>query len=198
MALQDKIWKACTIHEVAAEFLKSERHRVVNGKRHEAAPLLADDLKLIDRPDLQNPLDNHRRWHLLYQLRGPLLVEIPPDTEWYRVSNLTPQDFPELHIIARCGWDDAGGKDRNELFAASKRCSKILKTMPTEWGALILWGHSKAGPFTIIEGNNRLAAYAALLNPLPLNTPVIIGLSPTLFHYHIFDPAGMIADDLWK
>jgi hypothetical protein len=153
---------------------------------------------LIDQPDFHNADDNHRRLRLLYQLRGPLLTEIPPDTAWYQVSNLTPHEFPQLHIIARCGWDDLESKDRNELIPAAKRNPKILKTPPMEWAAPILWGHSKDGPFTIIEGNNRLAAYAILENPPVLDIPVIVGLSLTPFYYHIFDPPNFIADDLWK
>jgi hypothetical protein len=62
-------------------------------------------------------------------------------------------------------------------------------------GDPILWGHSKAGPFTIIEGNKRLIAYAAT-GETTINIPVLIGLSPMRCLWHILDQAPPIMQDL--
>jgi hypothetical protein len=198
MPLAQKTWQPADIHEVALEFLRAERHRLEALERQEGSSSLADDLALINRADLADPLENHRRWRLLYLLRAPLFAEIPPDTEWFRVDTLTGHELDELHIIARCGWDDPEGRDRNELRLAARRNPKTLKTMPIEWPSPVLFGHGKDGPFTIIEGNNRLAGYAVLKDPPPLNIPVFIGLSQTPFYFHIFDPESFIAADFWQ
>jgi hypothetical protein len=98
---------------------------------------------------------------MLCMIRAPFIGELRADTRWYEVDNLTDEDLPELHVVARCGWDDPSGQDKNELFkVAARRKSELLRELPQSWKPIILWGHGKRGPFTIVEGNNRLVAHA--------------------------------------
>jgi hypothetical protein len=194
MSLADMIWKRVSVHRVVAEFLRNEPHRLeltLSPASHaRLAPLIAS-------PNLGDPAENHARLRLLYLIRRPLIGEIPPDTQWHEVHNLTDNELAELHVIAHSGWD-APGQDRNELLQVAARMPRTLSGPPSSWPPPILWGHSKAGPFTIIEGNNRLTAYAAA-SPRPrLAIPVLVGVSPTPCFFHIFDPTAWVANDLWK
>ena len=153
-------------------------------------------MPMITAPNTSDPLENHARLRLLHLIRRHLIGEIPPDTRWHEVRDLTDNELTELHIIAQCGWD-APGQDNNELLSVAVRMPKPLLGQPSIWCPLLLWGHDKAGPFTIIEGNNRLVAYASS-GARGVAIPVLIGLSPTPCLFHIFDQCGVIANDLWK
>jgi hypothetical protein len=61
-----------------------------------------------------------------------------------------------------------------------------MHSPPSNWGTPILWGHDRKGPFTIIEGNHRLVAYASQANKSGLSVPVFVGLSKTPCFWHIF------------
>jgi len=182
-------WTPVSIHEVVAEFLKSERDTA-------AGFIQSAMTSIIDNPDLTNSLQNHLRLKLLFIIRRWIVGEIPLDTIWYEVQNLTDQELNELHVIARCGWDDPG--DRNELRKVAMRKPEKLISGPIDWRRPVLWGHSKDGPFTIIEGNHRLIAYASNSSTSGLKISALVGLSPTPCTYHIHDPADVIARDLWK
>jgi hypothetical protein len=134
--------------------------------------------------------------------RNVFLVEIPPDTKWYEVRNLTDEDLNELHVVNYHDFNDP--KDQNELVKVvarkaaveQKRQEKIeARGPPTDWDPPILWGHTKAGPFTIIEGNKRLIAYAAS-GQTGMDVPVLIGLSPMRCHWHTLDNATFLMYDL--
>ncbi len=187
MALAEKTWTRISVHEFVLEFLRSEEGRLSPG----TLPAL------LNSPDLSNPSDNHQRLRLLYVIRRWLIGEIPLDTEWYRVDSLTDNELHEIHGIARCGLDEPNGRDKNELFKVAKRIPEPLTKHPSTWHNPILWGHDKKGPFTIVDGNHRLRAYASN-DQQGVRIPVIIGLSPTPFFFHIFDRCGFIANDLWK
>jgi len=90
-------------------------------------------------------------------------------------------------------WNDPA--DKNELALVAVRKPLQLKALPASWEQCILWGHDKKGPFTIIEGNNRLIAYKASAQT-GLNIPVLVGLSPTRCIWHILDNCGFLMQDL--
>jgi hypothetical protein len=184
MSLSDMTWKRVPVHHMVAAFHRSEQHRIAGARPPELA-----------RPDLEDPQQNHQRLRYLLLIRRLLIGEIPPDTDWYEVDNLTDADLPRLHVIARCGWDDP--RDRNELHQVAARRPEPLLKPPTEWPPVILWGHQRGGPFTIIEGNHRLTAYAACGSRGGLVIPVLVGLSPTPCFWHVFDQCGKLANDLW-
>src|SRR5258708_30257062 len=95
MALADCQWVPISIHEMALQFLRAERHKFP-----------VDLHPRIDTPQIQDPLENHLRIWMLYRIRAALIGEVPPDTQWYRVSDLTDNELDELLVIARCGCDD--------------------------------------------------------------------------------------------
>jgi hypothetical protein len=174
-------------NQLVHAFLVAERDRVL------CLPGVTS--ALLDSPDLSDPAQNHFRLRILYYLRLYLLAEVPPDTEWYRVVGFDRSHLSNLLIIGRCGWDMP--TDRNELLTAAPiRKKGPLRTAPSLWGPIILWGHTTAGPFTILEGNNRLSAYVEDGVQEALPESVIVGLSPTYCFWHLPDPVKMLANDM--
>lgn len=177
MRLKNQKWRRVSIHEVYAAYLKAEWARIPLRKNWPRS--------LVTQPNLRDRRENHVRLKLLYGLRLRLLMEIPPDTVWYKVTSLTERHLPELRAIGRCAWDGAG--DQNELRQAAARRPLPLRQLPRRWDPIILWGHHKSGPFTILEGNHRLTAYAATPGAPPFSLPVYVGLSPSLCGLHLAD-----------
>jgi hypothetical protein len=178
LRLEYQSWRVVTIDAVHLAFARAEWHRLPGttpAERH-----------LIDSADLTDDAENKRRRQLLYGLREPLMRWVPSDTAWYEVQYLEAGHLGELLVIGRCCWDDAA--DRNELPKVARRRSLVLNTPPARWSEPILWGHSRTGPFTILEGNKRLVAYAATSTPPKMKIPVYVGLSPTRCIWHLPDP----------
>ncbi len=186
MALAAMVWTEISIHHVVSEWLRAERDTRFNF--YEAW------LPIIDNPNLNDPLENHKRLRLFYIPRGRYMIEFPPDTKWYEVQSLTDKELDELYVSARHNdkWDKAGNKlDR---VAAVEQWS--LTAPPAAWGRIILWGHDKTGPFSIIEGCHRMLAYAYAPQP-PLNISAYVGLSPSFCFWHFADPAFKLGNDLY-
>lgn len=150
---------------------------------------------VIDNPNTMDPSENHFRLRLLFYVRAELMGEVPPDTQWYEVRNLGDDELKELLIIARCGLDNLA--ENNELIKVLRQTAPSLTSLPAKWRKPILWGHDKCGPFSIIEGNHRLAAYTAHID-YTLSIPVLVGLSPTPCFFHYPDAPHFIANDLWR
>lgn len=190
MSFENKNWVQSSVHNMVASFLRAERHH------YECLDDFDRFSSWIDRPDISCPDQNHARLRMLYYKRKRLVGEIPPDTVWYEVSYLTEQDLDWLLVIARCGWDDPGHMNELRKVAVIKMLS--LTIPPSEWQPIILWGHTEQGPFTILEGNHRLAAYCWSQTDEPLKVPVIVGLSPTPCLWHKPDPELVLLNDMWK
>jgi hypothetical protein len=161
MAFADMNWTAISIHCVVLEFLRAEREKHFS--------FYPPWLPLIDNPNPNDPMENHRRLRLSYLKRAIFMFEIPPDTQWYEVHSLTENEADELYVAARYNpqWDAAGNK-----------LDKV------------------AGPFTIVEGNHRMLAWAHA-NPRPqLNISVYVGLSPSYCCWHFADPVFKQGDGL--
>jgi hypothetical protein len=204
MSLAQKNWRSVSLHRVVLEWLRAERDTGVRGIFARVPDLVwAKGLNaLLDRPRLSNPEANRARLRLLYMYRNVFMVEIPPDTKWYEVRTLTQQELNELHVVNYVTFNDPA--DQNELMKVAarkamveqKRNEKIEpRSAPSDWDPPILWGHTKAGPFSIIEGNKRLIAYAAS-GQTGIDIPVLIGLSPMRCHWHILDNAELLMYDL--
>ncbi len=172
------MWKRVTVDVVHLAFLRAEWHKIPLAR--------ATPRSLIDTPTLTNPQENMRRRDLLYSRREPLMNRIPRDTAWHEVRYVERAHLSDLRVIGRCSWDSA--QDRNELMAVAKRKPLILETPPEQWNEPILWGHSQAGPFTILEGNNRLVAYAGMNEPPDLKIQVYVGISRNRCYWHLRDP----------
>ena len=183
MALATMVWTEISIHNVVAEFLRGERDSRFN--------FYPPWLPIIDNPNLNDLLENHKRLRLLHIIRGIFMVEIPPDTKWYEVQSLTENEIDELYLSAKHNpqWDEA----ENKLDRVAMAARLPLKSPPDAWARIILWGHDKTGPFSIIEGNHRLLAYAYAHPRPPLNISVYIGTSPSYCYWHYADPRLSIA-----
>jgi hypothetical protein len=182
MSLKAKEWTPVPLHKVVLAWLRAEREKLVHPPN--------DVAELLDAADIIDADQNRKRLRLLYGYRYPLLLEVPPDTEWFEVARLTDAEIPELRAINHQEWTDAD--DQNELakVAARKRLPP-LRSEPSSWESPILWGHDRTGPFTILEGNNRLTAYARSGRAC-LDIPVLVGLSPLKCHWHLLDGAGRL------
>jgi hypothetical protein len=195
VTLATKHWSRVSVHKVVLAFLIAERATNVAQAQRDAPDLIAslDAPKLLDMPDLSDPEQNHDRLRLLYVIRSRFAREIPPDTHWYEVSNLTDDELSELYVVAHAAWTDP--VDQNELLNVAKRKNEKMSDPPANWPPIILWGHSEKGPFTIIEGNHRLVSYARS-GQHDLSIPVFVGLSPTLCFWHILDNRKYIGWDM--
>ena len=152
-------------------------------------------LPVIDNPDLNDPLQNHKRLRLLYLKRAKFMIEIPPDTTWWNVRSLTEDELGELHVSAR--HTEQWNVDNYKLESVAAVVRKGLTSPPTTWpGRIILWGHERTGPFSILEGNHRMLAYANTARRPPLNIDVYVGLSPSLCYWHFDDPPYLLGNDL--
>jgi hypothetical protein len=189
LGFAQKTWIEISIHHMVSEFLRAERYKFAENQ---------EALSLIDSANVTDPAENHHRLRLLYFIRCALFTEIPPDTRWFEVDPLTRDDFPALHVIARLGWDDPSGRDRNELAETAIRKPQTLREDFQNDAKVILWGHDNDGPFTILEGNHRLTAYAGTMATQALSIPAIVGLSSSYCLWHFADPGFVIANDLWN
>lgn len=170
-------WTEISIHNVVTEFLRAEREQF---SFHQPWT------PLIDRPNLDDPSENHKRLRLLSSRRWPFLVEIPCDTKWFEVDYLSENEVGELFVSARHNnrWDRAG----NRLTQVALAAPESLAQPPDQWKRVILWGHTESGPFSIFEGNHRMIAYAGATPRPPLRIKVFVGLSPSYCFWHYADP----------
>ncbi len=204
MSLAQKNWRSVSIHRIVLAWLRAERDSGVRNALAGAPELVwAPGLNLLlDRPRLNDVEANRARLRLLYMYRNVFMVEIPPDTKWYEVRTMTDAELKELHVVNFHNFNDPA--DQNELIKVAVRKASVEQKRnekieprgpPSDWEPPILWGHSKAGPFTIIEGNKRLIAYAAS-GQTGMNVSVLVGLSPMRCHWHILDNAPFLMYDL--
>jgi hypothetical protein len=184
MSLAKQKWKEVTINHVYHAFLKGEYDKIFPNQKAQGVQNRA----IVEHPDLTDKSQNYKRALLLLNYRSPLLLRIPCSTVWYEVSSLEEYHLGELRIIGRCGWDDIN--DQNELLSVADRRSENIDSLPIEWNTPILWGHTKEGPFTILEGNHRLVAYASSNHRPQLHIPVYIGLSEDYCFWHLLDPVS--------
>jgi hypothetical protein len=189
MALIDKNWTKVSINNVVSEFLRGERDTI--------SRICPPWLPIIDSPNLRDPLENHKRLRLLYIHRANFWIEVPPDTVWHEVHSLTEDELDELYLSARHNgeWDAAGSR----LVKVAAVSPPPLRASPDVWpGRIILWGHGQTGPFTILEGNHRMLAYAAAPRRPLLDIGVHIGLSESFCYWHFADPPKKLGNDLIK
>jgi hypothetical protein len=113
---------------------------------------------------------------------------------------LTDNELGELHVSARhnAKWNI----DRYKLENVAGVVRTRLLSPPDAWpGRIILWGHDRGGPFSILEGNHRMLAYAydtyAAARP-SLNIEVYVGLSDSHCYWHFADPPHQLGSDLCK
>jgi hypothetical protein len=180
MTFESQDWKEVSKHKVYHSFLLGELHNLPSS----ITTLIRN---IIEIPDFSDEEQNIGRLKLLECIRGALLNHVPPSTKWYLVRYLRNHNIDSMHVMARCGWDSKCESDKNEIFKVAQREKPNLYTQPDEWSPPILWGHSKKGPFTILEGNHRIVAWANETPRPNLKIPVYIGVSKEKCRLHIFD-----------
>jgi hypothetical protein len=112
LSLTNKKWTRVSLHKVVLEWLRAEQNTNPNLiQQFSATPSLRSLLE--DNADLNAPDDNRVRLQLIYLARWIFLLEIPPDTRWYEVRNLTDEAVGELRAVNYHEWTDPG--DKNEL-----------------------------------------------------------------------------------
>jgi hypothetical protein len=178
LSLADELWEPASLNAVHLAFLRAEWHKYPDHIR-------AQYNKLLESPALGDANEDQIRFQLLAATRNPLLQHIPSDTAWFTVSHLRRRHFTELLVINHSHWTSTA--DRNELLKVVLRRPEPLSGQPTSWAAPILWGHSKAGPFTILEGNHRLTALAGSTDTPETPLVVYIGLTNNKCHWHLPD-----------
>lgn len=193
MGLQ-MVWKSVTIHVVVLEWLRAERKKIRVDLLMRVGKTAEDFARLLDSPDLCNFDENRHRLRFLYGIRNLYVLEIPPDTEWYEVSNLNHEHTKRLYAVNNQAWNDTG--DKNELYKVAARKRLAMEKPTSQWERPILWGHDRDGPFTIIEGNHRLAAYA-FSGLTDLNISVLVGISPMKCYHHPPDQSEALIYDMF-
>lgn len=153
----------------------------LSGERDKFA-LCSSGRASIESPDLGDRNQNQFRRRLLRSRRGPLLDEVPESTRWHEVRFLMGDHLGELLVIGSGDW--VGRREAHQLLGVASRRPVGLRQAPGEWAAPVLWGHDRAGPFTILEGNHRLVAYAGATAPPRLEIPVVVGLSSETCYWH--------------
>ncbi len=184
MALSEQQWTSVAMHEPFLAFLRAEWDKW-------SAITRWVDSRLVSHANTSDNAENILRVHLLSAVRGPLLQHLPQDTQWFEVKWLQDEHLEELRVIARCGWDDPA--DKNEVLKVGARRPQQLSKDIASWDPPLIWGHSKAGPFTILEGNNRLTAYVTTVKRsagLRLRCYVGLSVNPCIWHLADEFPIG--------
>lgn len=180
-----------TEDEVMAEFLKSDFNNPDFEDYREALATL------VNHPDLTNPVENAKRRALLFIRHASLWRVLPEGTEWFEVA-LRPDDLERIRAFPRAHWRKVAKGDFaitevvRELAAGGGQSvvdqgfvQKILEIrnwleQDVEAGAVLLIGVSESGPFTVLDGNHRLAASLLASVEPAKRFRVYCGLSPRM------------------
>lgn len=193
MSLADMAWTRVTMHPMVVAWLRAERDGYVTQVLPQTGLSQARLAQLLDNTNIEDADENRARLRLLYWARNLFVLEIPPDTEWYEVRNLKHEHIGELLVVNHAAWTNSS--DSNELLEVAIRKDQPMRTPLSQWHPPILWGHDRTGPFTIIEGNNRLVSYANS-GQTDLDMPVFIGISSMKCLYHLPDQSGPLIRDM--
>ncbi len=212
-------------NEVIAEFLRSDFDNPAFEEYQETLR------ELVRTPHLDDACENAKRRALLFIRHAPLWRELPRGTEWFEVEVQTA-GLAQIRVFPRAQWRKfAQGNftittvtERMRTFssrdvAEEAFLSKIAALrdairQDTDPGAVLLIGVNENEPFTVLDGNHRLAA-AILTSPDAVRRfRFLCGLSPrmteccwyktnvaTLFRYgtnlvthFVHDPEADLAD----
>jgi hypothetical protein len=187
-----KVLRHASEAEVVTAFLQAEFYQPefdADRQRYE---------QIVMQPNLDNRIENTIRRSLLFRRRGHMWRELPADTQWVEVA-LEPQDFSRIRVFPRAHWrrfsggtfqlDHAVEYIRNNpnsgtvdpVIAKIQAMRNTLASGKLGHGAILLIGVDEQRPFTILEGNHRIAA-GYLLDPMRVHQffRVLCGLSPRM------------------
>jgi hypothetical protein len=129
---------------------------------------------ILTAPELSNREHNELRARLLECVHAPLLVGLPPNTDWYQTV-LSPSEVGALRCGNFTAWMRVGlptrlisaiaaNIDASSAFPifAKERIADIERRIRDgrPVGAVIALATSLTGPFVLMEGHHRATAYA--------------------------------------
>lgn len=130
---------------------------------------------IVKEPDLDNWEENYYRKELLWKWRSPLLGQLPFGINWYSVE-LELEEFEQLLVIKEQGWNQTFGLGKNLVEAAQAVRNGVPDNWEVNFGQIkdikdkigsyqfkeriIIIALTTSGPFTVIEGNHRVVAFA--------------------------------------
>lgn len=177
--------------EVLAEFLKAEfYHPEYDGDRQKFEAI-------VNHPNLADEHENAVRRALLYRRRGPMLRELPDDTQWWEID-LEPEELERINVFPRAQWRRISDGNFQALHVAERirgqlddgKSSELLAkihilriNMQVEGpkSTVVLIGLDEQHPVTLLEGNHRFVS--ALLLPreiMPRRLRLVCGFSPRM------------------
>ncbi|HEV2275933.1 MAG TPA: hypothetical protein VGR96_17305, partial [Acidobacteriaceae bacterium] len=176
--------------EVIAEFLKSDFN---NPAFQEYRETLRD---LVIHPNLTDPSENAKRRALLFIRHLSLWKELPLETEWYEVE-VKAADLSRIRVFPRAQWRKLarGNFSVTEVVERMRRSHTVMEGAfaakiaairdrlledESQPGAVVLIGISESDPFTVLDGNHRLAAAMLVSANRVQKFRFLCGLSPRM------------------
>jgi hypothetical protein len=159
--------------EMFAEFLKAEfYHEEYDGWREKFEAI-------VNNPNLADEHENAVRRALLYRRRGPMLRELPQDTQWWEIA-LEAQELERINVFPRAQWRRLSDGNFQALHIAERIRGQLDEGLSSELLAkihilrtkmqiggpkstVVLIGIDEEYPVTLLEGNHRFVS--ALLLP---------------------------------
>jgi hypothetical protein len=159
--------------EMFAEFLKAEFYRAEydgDRKRFE---------DIVFNPNLADENENAVRRALLYRRRGPMLRELPEDTQWWEIEP-EQDELDRINVFPRAQWRRLSDGNFQALHVAERIRGQLDNGMSSELLAkihilrtnmqiegpkstVLLIGIDEKHGITLLEGNHRFIS--ALLLP---------------------------------
>jgi len=179
LALADENWAPTTLDAVVLAFLRAEWYKAPASLKRQIP------LPPFNEATLTDPAANALRLQLLRVWRTPIIDSLPPGTTFWAVASLREAHLYQLLVIGSDDWRHPG--DRNEFLTVVRRRGEELRDPPERWEPPLLFAHTTAGPFTILEGNNRLVNYFAASPLASLAIECYVALSPAPCIWHLPD-----------
>lgn len=177
--------------EMLAEFLKAEfYHSEYDGDRQKFEDI-------VFNPNLAHEGENALRRALIYRRRGPMLRELPEDTQWWEIQ-LEPEELDRINVFPRAQWRSLSDGNFQALHVAerirgqlddgksSELLAKIhvLRTsmqMDGPKSMVLLIGIDESHAVTLLEGNHRFVSALLLPRELMLRRlRLVCGFSPNM------------------
>jgi len=177
--------------EMLAEFLKAEFYRGdYDGDRKRFEDI-------VFNPNLADENENAVRRALLYRRRGPMLRELPEDTQWWEIEP-DPDELDRINVFPRAQWRRLSDGNFQALHVAERIRGQLDRGMSSELlakihilrtnmqidgpkSAVLLIGVDENHGITLLEGNHRFIS--ALLLPreaMLRRLRLVCGFSPNM------------------
>jgi len=171
--------------EMFAEFLKAEFYRAeYDDDRQKFEDIVYD-------PNLGNENENAIRRALLFRRRGPMLRELPEDTQWWEIE-MDPEELNRINVFPRAQWRRLSDGNFQALHVAERIRRQLDQGVSSELLAkihilrtnmqidgpkstVVLIGVDESRPLTLLEGNHRFVSALLLPRELLLRRLRLVG-----------------------